>query len=109
MWRCLPGGTVMTSKSSKQQPLDSQQLLDALTALKNGQLSVLLPEDQPGVAGQIARVYNAYVQQMRELTAEANRIAREVREGMFGGQMEVPGASGAWQELMDNVNAMGEE
>ncbi|MEW6127951.1 MAG: response regulator, partial [Acidobacteriota bacterium] len=39
--------------------------------------------------------------------AEVTRVAREVgTEGKLGGQAEVPGVSGTWKDLTDNVNSM---
>src|SRR5205814_1389288 len=39
--------------------------------------------------------------------AEVTRVAREVgTEGKLGGQAEVSGVSGVWEELTDNVNSM---
>src|SRR4029079_2658041 len=39
--------------------------------------------------------------------AEVTRVAREVgTEGKLGGQAVVPGVSGTWKDLTDNVNFM---
>src|SRR5688572_17547260 len=38
---------------------------------------------------------------------EVTRVAREVgTEGVLGGQADVPGVSGTWKDLTDNVNNM---
>ena len=50
---------------------------------------------------------NTMVDQLNGFAAEVTRVAREVgTEGKLGGQAEVPGVSGTWKDLTDNVNSM---
>src|SRR5207342_3614246 len=45
--------------------------------------------------------------QLNGFSAEVTRVAREVgTEGKLGGQAAVPGVSGVWKELTENVNSM---
>lgn len=54
-----------------------------------------------------AKVVNGMVDQLASFTSEVTRVAREVgTEGKLGGQADVPGASGTWKDLTDNVNSM---
>src|SRR5688500_20163207 len=47
------------------------------------------------------------VDQLRAFASEVTRVAREVgTEGKLGGQANVPGVTGAWKDLTDNVNFM---
>src|SRR3989475_5792300 len=47
------------------------------------------------------------VDQLSSFADEVTRVAREVgTEGKLGGQAEVPGVSGTWKALTDNVNFM---
>jgi signal transduction histidine kinase/CheY-like chemotaxis protein/HAMP domain-containing protein len=47
------------------------------------------------------------VDQLSSFAAEVTRVARDVgTEGKLGGQAEVPGVSGTWKDLTDNVNSM---
>ncbi len=47
------------------------------------------------------------VDQLSSFAAEVTRVAREVgTEGKLGGQALVPGVSGTWGDLTDNVNSM---
>ncbi|MCK9925882.1 HAMP domain-containing protein, partial [Frankia sp. Mgl5] len=56
---------------------------------------------------EIATVFNGMIDQLALFTSEVTRVAREVgTEGKLGGQAEVPGVSGSWKDLTDNVNAM---
>ena len=47
------------------------------------------------------------VDQLSSFAGEVTRVAREVgTEGKLGGQADVPGVSGTWKDLTDNVNLM---
>src|SRR5919202_1102858 len=47
------------------------------------------------------------VEQLRAFADEVTRVAREVgTEGKLGGQATVPGVSGTWKDLTDNVNQL---
>jgi methyl-accepting chemotaxis protein len=83
------------------------QLLDALKALKEGNLAVRLPTDQPGISKEIAETFNSFMDQTSQLMAEINRLSLEIAyEGKLGGQAQVKGLSGAWKEVHDNVNEL---
>ncbi len=50
---------------------------------------------------------NTMVDQLRSFASEVTRVAREVgTEGKLGVQAEVPGVSGTWKDLTDNVNSL---
>src|SRR5437773_3147798 len=47
------------------------------------------------------------VDQLNSFASEVTRVAREVgTEGKLGGQAQVPGVAGTWEDLTDNVNFM---
>src|SRR2546421_96630 len=47
------------------------------------------------------------VDQLNGFASEVTRVAREVgTEGQLGGQAEVPGLAGTWNDLTDSVNSM---
>src|SRR5213592_4852059 len=47
------------------------------------------------------------VDQLNAFASEVTRVAREVgSEGKLGGQAEVPGAAGTWQDVTQNVNRL---
>ncbi|MFJ9773647.1 HAMP domain-containing protein [Kitasatospora sp. NPDC101157] len=82
-------------------------LLAGLTAVRDGDFSTKLPGDADGVLGEIATVFNGMVDQLSHFTSEVTRVAREVgTEGRLGGQAQVPGVSGTWEDLTESVNAM---
>ncbi|MEU6776794.1 HAMP domain-containing protein [Streptomyces sp. NPDC046759] len=84
-----------------------RRLLAGLTAVRDGDFGTRLPDDSPGLLGDIATVFNGMVDQLSVFTSEVTRVAREVgTEGTLGGQAQVPGVSGTWADLTDSVNAM---
>lgn len=77
------------------------------TAVANGDLSQQITVEAKGEISELKNTINAMVEQLRTFAAEVTRVAREVgTEGKLGGQAEVPGVAGTWQELTDNVNLM---
>ncbi|MEV6841669.1 ATP-binding protein, partial [Streptomyces sp. NPDC051133] len=57
--------------------------------------------------GALQSTINTMVDQLSAFADEVTRVAREVgTEGNLGGQAQVRGVSGVWEELTDNVNFM---
>ncbi|OHV31765.1 hybrid sensor histidine kinase/response regulator [Pseudofrankia sp. EUN1h] len=101
--------TLVPSKGSPVRPDDSalRQLLAGLTAVRGGDFGTRLPQVGDELMDEIALVFNGMIDQLALFTSEVTRVAREVgSEGKLGGQAEVPGVSGSWKDLTDNVNAM---
>ena len=77
------------------------------TAVAHGDLSQKITADAHGEVLHLKVTINTMVDQLRAFAAEVIRVAREVgTEGKLGGQAEVPGVSGTWKDLTDNVNLM---
>src|SRR5260370_26704823 len=56
---------------------------------------------------EMVEIINGMVDQLYVFADEVTRVAREVgTEGKLGGQADVPGGSGTWKDLTDNVNVM---
>lgn len=54
-----------------------------------------------------AKIINTMVMQLGAFASEVTRVAREVgTEGKLGGQAKVPGVSGTWKGLTENVNQL---
>src|SRR6185437_15432371 len=72
-----------------------------------GDLSRKITVDVRGEILQLKEAINTMVDQLNGFAAEVTRVAREVgTEGKLGGQANVVGVSGVWEELTDNVNSM---
>ncbi len=84
-----------------------RNIADVTTAVANGDLSKKISADAKGEILQLKDTINTMVDQLRSFASEVTRVAREVgTEGRLGGQANVPGASGTWKDLTDNVNFM---
>ncbi len=83
-----------------------------IRAVACGDLSQTIPLEMDGrpLRGeflQTAQVVNTMVEQLNSFASEVSRVAREVgSEGKLGGQAQVQGVAGIWQDLTDNVNSM---
>ncbi|KQC39617.1 HAMP domain-containing protein, partial [Frankia sp. ACN1ag] len=102
--------TEVTDREAVRARLDDpalRQLLAGLTAVRGGDFGTRLPRVGDDLLDEIATVFNGMIDQLALFTSEVTRVAREVgTEGKLGGQAEVPGVSGSWKDLTDNVNAM---
>ncbi|WP_018500785.1 HAMP domain-containing protein, partial [Parafrankia discariae] len=102
--------TEVTARNPTRAQLDDpalRQLLAGLTAVRGGDFGTRLPRVGDELMDEIATVFNGMIDQLALFTSEVTRVAREVgTEGKLGGQAEVPGVSGSWKDLTDNVNAM---
>ncbi|HVL76888.1 MAG TPA: response regulator, partial [Noviherbaspirillum sp.] len=84
-----------------------RNIAEVTTAVANGDLSKKITVDVRGEILQLKDTMNTMVDQLRSFASEVTRVAREVgTEGRLGGQANVPGASGTWRDLTDNVNFM---
>jgi HAMP domain-containing protein/CheY-like chemotaxis protein/signal transduction histidine kinase len=84
-----------------------RNIAEVTTAVARGDLSRKITVDVKGEILELKNTINTMVDQLNGFAAEVTRVAREVgTEGKLGGQAEVPGVSGVWKDLTDNVNSM---
>src|SRR5437879_6112872 len=77
------------------------------TAVANGDLSKKITVDVRGEILELKDTINVMVDQLNGFAGEVTRVAREVgTEGRLGGQASVPGASGTWKDLTQQVNQL---
>ncbi|MFF8696062.1 HAMP domain-containing protein [Streptomyces sp. NPDC015144] len=82
-------------------------IAEVTTAVANGDLSKKITVDARGEILELVTTVNTMVDQLLNFADEVTRVAREVgTEGILGGQARVPGATGIWKDLSDNVNLM---
>ena len=90
---------------SGQEPL--YEFLDAMEAVRSGDLKVRVKKTGPGIYRELAISFNAMVVMIGGLATEVSRVAREVgTEGKLGSQANVPEAAGAWRDVVDTVNTL---
>jgi len=82
-------------------------LRDALRAGKQGDFSIRLPTDgDPGVIGEIALAFNAFIEQNDALVSELRRVERSVGlEGNTTGRASLAGG-GSWAVAAESVNSL---
>ena len=84
-----------------------RNIAQVTTAVARGDLTQKITVDARGEILELKNTINTMVDQLSSFAAEVTRVAREVgSEGMLGGQAQVPGVSGTWKDLTDNVNGM---
>ncbi|GAB3647863.1 HAMP domain-containing protein [Glycomyces tarimensis] len=77
------------------------------TAVARGDLNRQITVEAQGEMLELKTTMNSMVAQLSQFADEVTRVAREVgTEGRLGGQASVPGVSGTWKDLTDNVNSM---
>ena len=82
-------------------------IVKVVTAVAEGDLSQKLVVDAKGEIAALADTINNMTGTLRVFADQVTTVAREVGiEGKLGGQARVPGASGTWRDLTDNVNML---
>ncbi|MBI2770711.1 MAG: response regulator, partial [Burkholderiales bacterium] len=78
-----------------------------VTAVANGDLDQKLTVEAKGEIAALADTINSMTDTLATFADQVTSVAREVGvEGKLGGQAKVPGASGTWKGLTENVNQL---
>src|SRR6185436_13810716 len=78
-----------------------------VTAVAGGDLKRKLALEARGEIAELAETINGMTDTLAIFAEQVITVAREVGvEGKLGGQANVPGASGTWRDLTDNVNQL---
>lgn len=94
----------VVGEGTEQQLRD---LLEAMEAVRKGDLTQKLKTRREDIFGDLAESYNGMVDLLNRFGNEVTRVAKEVgTEGKLGGQAKVEGVAGTWKDLTDNVNTM---
>src|SRR5471032_1190456 len=80
-----------------------------VTAVADGDLKQKLTVEAKGEIAALADTINGMIDTLAIFAEQVTSVAREVGvEGKLGGQAKVPGASGTWKGLTENVNQLAE-
>jgi HAMP domain-containing protein len=80
-----------------------------VTAVATGDLKQKLTVEAKGEIAALADTINSMIDTLATFAEQVTGVAREVGvEGQLGGQAKVPGASGTWKDLTENVNQLAE-
>ena len=103
-WKDLTDNVnVMASNLTKQV----RGIVKVVTAVANGDLSQKFVLEAKGEVAALAETINNMTDTLRTFADQVTTLAREVGiEGKLGTEARVPGASGVWRDLTDNVNIM---
>ncbi|MFJ6016079.1 HAMP domain-containing protein [Streptomyces sp. NPDC092952] len=103
-WKDL---TQSVNRMANNLTIQVRNIAEVTTAVANGDLSKKITVDARGEILELVTTVNTMVDQLLNFADEVTRVAREVgTEGILGGQARVPGATGIWKDLSDNVNLM---
>ncbi|HMF40621.1 MAG TPA: HAMP domain-containing protein, partial [Polyangia bacterium] len=104
IWRDLTDNVNLLANNLTAQV---RNIAEVTTAVARGDLSKKITVDAKGEVLELKNTVNTMVDQLNSFAAEVTRVAKEVgTEGKLGGQAQVPGVSGTWKDLTDNVNFM---
>ncbi|MDQ3108052.1 MAG: HAMP domain-containing protein, partial [Actinomycetota bacterium] len=82
-------------------------IAEVVTAVARGNLDRKLQVVAKGEVAELRDTINNMIDTLDTFAEQVTTVAREVGvEGKLGGQAEVPGASGTWRALTDNVNGL---
>jgi HAMP domain-containing protein/signal transduction histidine kinase/CheY-like chemotaxis protein len=78
-----------------------------VTSVAKGNLKQKLSIEAKGEVAQLTDTINEMIDTLATFSDQVTTVAREVGvEGKLGGQANVPGASGTWKDLTENVNQL---
>ena len=84
-----------------------RNIAGVVTAVAQGELKKKLTVEARGEIASLANTINEMTDTLATFADQVTTVAREVgAEGKLGGQANVPGASGTWKDLTDNVNQL---
>src|SRR4029078_6271804 len=82
-------------------------IVKVVTAVAIGDLNQKFVLEAKGEVAALAETINSMTDTLRTFADQVTTVAREVGiEGKLGAQAKVPGVSGTWKDLTDNVNFM---
>ncbi len=84
-----------------------REIAQVVTAIAIGNLKRKISLSAKGEIAELADTINSMIDTLATFADQVTTVAREVGiEGKLGGQANVPGASGTWRDLTDNVNRL---
>src|SRR5262249_52025593 len=96
----------MAAQAPMSDVLDTRLLLKTLVAVKKGDFSVRMPDEQTGIAGKIADTLNEIIDMNERLAGEAQRMdVRVGKEGKINHRASIGSASGLWAKSLDSLNS----
>ncbi|HEX6914640.1 MAG TPA: response regulator, partial [Chitinophagaceae bacterium] len=105
-WKDLTDSVNMMASNLTNQV---RGIAKVVTAVATGNLKQKLSIVSRGEVAQLTETINEMIDTLATFADQVTTVAREVGvEGRLGGQASVPGASGIWKNLTENVNQLAE-
>jgi signal transduction histidine kinase/DNA-binding response OmpR family regulator/HAMP domain-containing protein len=105
-WKDLTDSVNMMASNLTSQV---RGIAKVVTAVATGNLKQKLSIVSRGEVAQLTDTINEMIDTLAVFADQVTTVAREVGvEGRLGGQASVPGASGIWKNLTENVNQLAE-
>src|SRR6187549_377071 len=93
--------------SAPDSPLELQNLLQALRAMRAGDFSVRMTGEEDGLLGKIADTFNDIVAANQRMAEQIDRVGELVgREGQTRHRVKFGLSNGAWGEIESSVNTL---
>ncbi|MDI1226623.1 MAG: HAMP domain-containing protein [bacterium] len=103
-WKDLTDSVNMMANNLTSQV---RGIAKVVTSVANGDLKRKLTVEAKGEIAELADTINSMIDTLATFAEQVTGVAREVGvEGQLGGQAKVPGASGTWKALTENVNQL---
>jgi HAMP domain-containing protein/signal transduction histidine kinase/CheY-like chemotaxis protein len=103
-WKDLTDSVNMMASNLTSQV---RGIAKVVTAVATGNLRQKLSINAKGEVAQLTDTINEMIETLAVFADQVTNVAREVGvEGRLGGQANVPGASGIWKTLTENVNQL---
>ena len=103
-WKDLTDSVNMMASNLTSQV---RGIAKVMTSVANGNLRQKLSINAKGEVAQLTETINEMIETLAVFADQVTTVAREVGvEGRLGGQANVPGASGIWKNLTENVNQL---
>ena len=103
-WKDLTDNVNMMASNLTNQV---RGIAKVVTSVAKGNLKQKLGIDAKGEVAQLTDTINEMIDTLAVFADQVTTVAREVgAEGKLGGQANVPGASGIWKDLTQNVNQL---
>src|SRR5690242_15939028 len=88
-------------------PIELQNLLQSLRAMRNGDFSVRMTGEHDGILGKIADTFNDIVASNERMEQQLERVGQLVgREGKTRHRVKFGLSNGAWGEMESSVNTL---
>ncbi|MFL5764106.1 MAG: HAMP domain-containing protein [Bacteroidia bacterium] len=105
-WKDLTDSVNMMASNLTSQV---RGIAKVVTSVATGNLRQKLSINAKGEVAQLTDTINEMIETLAVFADQVTNVAKEVGvEGRLGGQANVPGASGIWKNLTENVNQLAE-